>query len=105
MVGCGFYADDEIGGASCTGWGEAIAKVILARMALHFLQERCDPQAAAQAAIQVLAQKVNGLGGIILLSPDGRPGWYCNTPYMAYAYRTAEMDTPVVDLLQGEAQP
>jgi beta-aspartyl-peptidase (threonine type) len=105
MVGCGFYADDEIGGASCTGWGEAIAKVILARMALHFLQERRDPQAAAQTAIQVLAQKVNGLGGIILLSPDGRPGWYCNTPYMAYAYRTSEMDTSVVNLLQGEAQP
>jgi L-asparaginase / beta-aspartyl-peptidase len=98
MVGCGFYADDEIGGASCTGWGEAIAKVILARLALHALQERGDPHAAAQAAIQVLAQKVNGLGGVILLSPDGRPGWYCNTLQMAYAYRTTEMDAPVVSL-------
>lgn len=37
MVGCGFYADDELGGASSTGWGEAIAKVILARLALHHL--------------------------------------------------------------------
>lgn len=98
MVGCGFYADDEIGGASCTGWGEAIAKVILARLALHFLQEQDNPHSAAQAAVQVLAQKVNGLGGIIVLAPDGRPGWHCNTPHMAFSYRTAEMDAPLVAL-------
>lgn len=91
MVGCGFYADDELGGASSTGWGESIAKVILARLALHHLQQTGDPQAAARAAIQVLADKVKGQAGIILLSPDGRVGWYRNTPQMAYAYRTAEM--------------
>ena len=92
MVGSGFYADDELGGASSTGWGESIAKVILARLVLHELQTLDDPQAAARAAIQVLANKVNGRAGIILLAPDGRPGWYHNTPQMAYAYRTSEMD-------------
>ena len=98
MVGCGFYADDELGGASSTGWGESIAKVILARLALHYLQELDNPQAAARAAIQVLDEKVNGLGGVVLLSPDGRPGWHTNTPYLARAYCTAEMDGPVVGL-------
>ncbi len=98
MVGCGFYADDEMGGASSTGWGESIAKVILARMALHHLEMTGDPQAAARAAIQVLIDKVKGRGGIILLSPDGRPGWHHNTPHMAFAYRTAGMDAPLVGL-------
>jgi beta-aspartyl-peptidase (threonine type) len=98
MVGCGFYADDALGSASCTGWGESIAKVILARLALHYLQEMDDPQAAAQVAIQVLAKKVDGVGGIILLSPDGRPGWYHNTPRMACAYQTVGMDEPLVEL-------
>jgi beta-aspartyl-peptidase (threonine type) len=91
MVGSGFYADDEFGGASSTGWGESIAKVLLARLSLHYLQELGEPHVAARAAIQVLADKVNGLGGIILLAPDGQPGWYHNTPNMAYAYRTAAM--------------
>jgi beta-aspartyl-peptidase (threonine type) len=50
MVGCGFYADDELGGASTTGWGEAIAKVTLARVALHHLQDLGEPTAAVQAA-------------------------------------------------------
>jgi len=98
MVGCGFYADDEMGGASSTGWGESIAKVILARMALHHLETLGDPQAAARAAIQILIEKVKGRGGIILLSPDGRPGWHHNTPHMAFAYRTAGMDAPLVGL-------
>jgi len=98
MVGCGFYADDEYGGASTTGWGESIAKVILARLSLHHLALGGDPQAAAQAAIQVLQDKVNGLGGVILLTPDGRPGWHYNTPHMAVAYRTAGMPEPVVGL-------
>jgi beta-aspartyl-peptidase (threonine type) len=98
MVGCGFYADDELGGASSTGWGEAIAKVILARLALHHWQEQGDPHAAAAAAIQILAQKTKGTGGIILLVPDGQPGWCYSTPCMAYAYQTAGMDAPVVGL-------
>lgn len=98
MVGSGFYADDELGGASCTGWGEAIAKVILARLALHHLQQLGDPHEAAREAIQVLADKVDGVGGVIMLSPDGHPGWHYNTPRMAFAYRTATMDAPVVRL-------
>jgi beta-aspartyl-peptidase (threonine type) len=98
MVGCGFYADDRLGGASTTGWGEAIAKVILARLTLHLLDQSADPQAAAKAAIQELGARVNGVGGVILLSPDGRPGWHYNTPYMGYAYRTAGMDRPEVAL-------
>jgi L-asparaginase / beta-aspartyl-peptidase len=98
MVGCGFYADDQYGGASTTGWGESIAKVLLARLALHHLEQLGDPHAAAKAAIAVLEEKVNGLGGIILLAPDGRPGWHYNTPRMAYAFRTADMSPPAVDL-------
>ena len=96
MVGCGFYADDELGGASSTGWGESIAKVLLARLALHHLQEQADPHDAARAAIRVLSDRVNGLGGVILLSPDGQPGWHANTPHLACAYRTAGIAEPVV---------
>ncbi|MCL7453415.1 MAG: isoaspartyl peptidase/L-asparaginase [Anaerolineae bacterium] len=96
MVGCGFYADDQYGGASTTGWGESIAKVLLARLALHHLEVLGDPRAAAQAAIAVLEEKVNGLGGVILLAPDGRPGWHYNTPWMAYAYQAGDMAQPTV---------
>ena len=98
MVGCGFYADDRLGGASSTGWGEAIAKVLLARLVLDYLNQRGDPQQAAQAAIQELQDRVAGDGGIVLLAPDGRPGWYRNTTYMPFAYQTVGMSEPLVDI-------
>lgn len=98
MVGCGFYADDQLGGASTTGWGESIAKVLLARLALHYLGALGDPHAACRTAIEVLEQRVNGLGGVILLAPDGRPGWHHNTPHIAYAYRGAGMEETFVGL-------
>jgi len=98
MVGCGFYADDRLGGASSTGWGEAIAKVLLARQVLDYLKQLGDPQKAAQAAIQELQDRVAGDGGIILLAPDGRPGWYRNTSHMPFAYQTVGMSEPLVDV-------
>jgi beta-aspartyl-peptidase (threonine type) len=98
MVGCGFYADDLIGGASSTGWGESIAKVLLARLALHHLEQLGDPWAAAEAAIQVLSERVGGLGGVILLSPEGKPAWHHNTPHMSRAYRTSGMSDAEVGI-------
>jgi L-asparaginase / beta-aspartyl-peptidase len=98
MVGCGFYADDALGGTSTTGWGESIAKILLARLALQFLEETGDPHHAARAAIAVLGEKVNGLGGVILLAPDGRVAWHYNTPHMAVAYCVAGMDEPFTSL-------
>jgi beta-aspartyl-peptidase (threonine type) len=98
MVGCGFYADDALGGTSTTGWGESIAKVLLARLALQFLEQTDDPDHATRAAIAVLGEKVNGLGGVILLAPDGRLAWHYNTPHMAVAYHTAGMEAPHTSL-------
>jgi beta-aspartyl-peptidase (threonine type) len=57
-----------------------------------------DPHAACRAAIEVLEQRVNGLGGVILLTPDGRPGWHYNTAHIAYAYRTVGMEEIFVGL-------
>ena len=31
LIGCGTYAENKVGGVSCTGWGESIIKVMLAR--------------------------------------------------------------------------
>lgn len=51
-----------------------LEEIEASRLALHHLGQVDDPQAAASAAIQALTDKVNGLGGVIVLSPDGRPG-------------------------------
>ncbi len=39
LIGCGCYADVEVGGVSCTGWGEAIMKIVMAKTATDFLRQ------------------------------------------------------------------
>jgi len=98
LIGCGCYADVEAGGVSCTGWGEAIMKIVMAKTAAEFLRHPplgnspSDdiPQAAAQASVRLLAERVQGTGGLILLDRRGRPGFAFNTPRMAYGYVAAD---------------
>jgi beta-aspartyl-peptidase (threonine type) len=87
LIGCGLYADDLTGGCSSTGWGESIIKVLLAKTATDLIGAGHDPMAAAGMAIDILARRVAGYGGCILLDGRGRVGLAFNTPRMAYAYR------------------
>ena len=95
LIGAGLYADTSTGGCSTTGWGESIMKVLLAKTATDLIGAGHTPMEAARAAIDVLARRVGGLGGCILLDAQGRPGLAFNTPRMAYAYRTAGGDEVV----------
>ncbi|MGE5303924.1 MAG: isoaspartyl peptidase/L-asparaginase family protein [Alphaproteobacteria bacterium] len=81
LPGCGTYAD-ELGGVSCTGSGEDIARIVLAKSALAFLQTVGDPQAAAHQAIRLLAEKTEGAGGLIMIDRNGRIGYARNTERM-----------------------
>jgi beta-aspartyl-peptidase (threonine type) len=87
LIGSGCYADAETGGVSSTGYGEAIMRVVMAKTATDFLRPASStPTRAAQAAIQLLANRGKGTGGLILLDKDGNPGFAFNTPRMAYGY-------------------
>ncbi len=108
LIGCGCYADLEAGGVSCTGYGEAIMKIVMAKTAADLLRHSADgnktaaalssqptapPQsktesamAAARASVDILAHRTQATGGLILLDRDGNPGWAFNTPRMAYGY-------------------
>ena len=94
LVGSGYYANSALGGASCTGWGEGIMRVVMAKAAIDRL-DAYDAMAAAKWAVAHLKQKVNGLGGIILLDAQGCVGHAFNTPRMAYAYMQESLDIPV----------
>jgi len=107
LIGCGCYADSEAGGVSCTGYGEAIMKVVMAKAATEFLRNpkgTCEDfsksacailpkvvvpdvaSLAARVAVQVLAKRTGATAGLILLDRHGNPGLAFNTPRMAYGY-------------------
>jgi beta-aspartyl-peptidase (threonine type) len=82
LVGCGCYADVEAGAVSCTGHGEAIMKIVMAKSAAEFLRAGKPPAAAAQAAVRLLAERTGGTAGLILLDRNGAPGTAFNTPHL-----------------------
>jgi beta-aspartyl-peptidase (threonine type) len=104
LIGCGCYADSEWGGVSCTGHGEGIMKIVMAKMAVDLLStppddpsalrpkpggsqaERNLAQFVADACVRKLAHRVHTTGGIILLDRDGHPAGAFNTPAMAYGF-------------------
>lgn len=81
LPGCGTYADEN-GAASCTGDGEAIIRVLLAKTALDFLLAGFDPADAARRAISRLEEKTGCRAGLILLDRHGRFGYARNTAAM-----------------------
>jgi beta-aspartyl-peptidase (threonine type) len=104
LIGCGCYADAEAGGVSCTGHGEGIMKIVMAKMATDLLsappssrrtsrsklKDPAPPQNHAQfvadACVRKLSHRTHTTGGLILLDRDGRPAAAFNTPRMAYGF-------------------
>jgi len=86
LIGCGCYADAEAGGISCTGFGEGIMKIVMAKTTADFLRSGMTAQQAAEAAVELLAGRTKGTAGLILLDKEGRPGFAHSTPHMAYGY-------------------
>jgi beta-aspartyl-peptidase (threonine type) len=93
LVGCGCYADVLAGGVSCTGYGEAIMRIVMAKSAADFLRAGASPDAAANACIRLLAERTSGTGGLILLARDGTPAAAFNTPRMAWG--SISSDSPL----------
>ena len=87
LIGCGTYADDY-GAASCTGQGEAIMRLVLAKSTVDFLHEVDDieAQTAARMAIAHLEERLQSTGGIILIDRSGKIGYARSTSHMPVAW-------------------
>lgn len=94
LVGCGYYAENGLGGVSSTGHGEDFIRLVLARRALDYIAAGMSAQSAANAAIRLLDERVHGNGGLILLDGQGRVGYARNTASMAHAFIIEGMSEP-----------
>jgi len=92
LIGCGCYADSGAGGVSCTGYGEGIMKIVMAKSAVDLLRRPVNAEEspadlamlAAREAVRLLAERAGATGGLILLDSEGNPGYAFNTPRMAW---------------------
>lgn len=85
LIGCGTYADDKKAAVSCTGLGEAIIRVTLARHAADLVATGLDGFEAARQAVSTL-QRAQGDAGLILVTPAGQLAWAFSTQRMSRAW-------------------
>jgi len=86
LVGSGAYADNWTAAASATGHGEALMKIVISRRVCEFVAAGLPARDACHAAIRVLAERVQGHGGIIAVDARGNIGHAYNTAAMPYAF-------------------
>lgn len=90
IVGCGTYADDALAAVSCTGHGERIIQLTLARHAADLVGRGACALDAAREAAALLGRRVRGDGGLIVVGPAGDVGFAHNTPAMSRAWTAAD---------------
>lgn len=98
LIGLGLYADNAAGGCALTGDGESIMRMALAHRIINSMLHGADADQAADEAIAVMARRVGGEAGCIVLDRQGRVGFAHNAENLAHAYRTAEMKNGIASV-------
>jgi len=88
LIGCGTYCN-PIAGISCTGTGERIIKVVLAKSVAGAIEHGMELDAALDYGMEKIAE-VKGQAGYIVITKDGQIGHRFNTEAMAMASRGEE---------------
>lgn len=86
LVGSGAYADNWHGGASATGYGEALMKIVISKSVCDYVASGLSAELACHVAVQLLTERVDGRGGVIAVDARGRVGHAHNTAAMPVAW-------------------
>lgn len=84
QVGSGSYANQQAG-ASCTGHGESLLKVLLTREVVYSIENGITPSDACKKAIDKMDELTGGKGGVICMDKFGKIGLAFNTKHMVWA--------------------
>lgn len=86
LIGSGGYADNWTGAASATGHGEALMKVVISKRVCDLMATGLSAKRACQAAVDIMAERVGGQGGVIAVSVRGEIGVAYSTAAMPHAW-------------------
>ncbi|XP_068184292.1 isoaspartyl peptidase/L-asparaginase isoform X2 [Antennarius striatus] len=99
-IGCGGYADNNIGAVSPTGQGETIMKVCLSRLILFHMEQGQSVEAASDSGLAYMKSRVKGFGGVVTVDPRG--GWAARFTTNQMSWAAALDDTLHYGLQAGE---
>jgi beta-aspartyl-peptidase (threonine type) len=84
IIGAGIYADNALGAVSCTGMGEVILRIAMAKEICMWLGNMSPVQSARLSLNRIL--NMDGKAGIIIINSRGRFTISHNTQYMCSGY-------------------
>ncbi|MEN8248475.1 MAG: N(4)-(beta-N-acetylglucosaminyl)-L-asparaginase [Bacteroidota bacterium] len=101
IIGAGLFVDNEIGGATATGMGEAIVKVAGSHSVVELMRQGYEPEEACKEVVKRITRKEpnykNLQAGFIAIRKDGKVGGYAIQKGFNYALMTSEEDNKMVD--------
>ncbi len=100
IIGAGLFVDNEIGGATATGMGEAVMKSVGSFLVVELMRQGKTPQQACEEAVMRTIKKdpkyKDFQVGFIAMNKQGEIGSYCIHKGFSYAkfYKGESTDTP-----------
>ncbi|RDE15294.1 MAG: hypothetical protein C4K48_04425 [Candidatus Thorarchaeota archaeon] len=98
IIGAGVYAND-VAAACCTGKGEQILRITMARMAVYHVEDGLTVEEAAERIMGELRQKTSGEAGIILADSRGNMTVRFDTTHMPTAILCSDSNVPYASMV------
>ncbi|NNE70110.1 MAG: N(4)-(beta-N-acetylglucosaminyl)-L-asparaginase, partial [Rhodothermales bacterium] len=101
IIGAGLYVDNAVGGATATGWGEAVIRAVGCFLVVEFMRQGHSPEDACRLAVERVIEKNPDWRdiqvGFLALNKQGEYGAYCIAPGFNYAVQTPDGGNQLLD--------
>ena len=101
IIGAGLYVDNDVGGATATGWGEAVIRAVGCFLVVELMRQGHSPDEACRLAVERVIEKNPDWQeiqvGFLALSKNGEYGSFCIAPGFDYAVYTPESGNQLID--------
>ena len=88
IIGAGLFIDNEVGGATATGMGEAVLKTLGSFLVVELMRQGKSPQEACEEAVMRIIRKQdykNFQIGYLAINKKGEQGAFCIQPGFNFA--------------------
>ncbi|MEM7414427.1 MAG: N(4)-(beta-N-acetylglucosaminyl)-L-asparaginase [Gemmatimonadota bacterium] len=101
IIGAGLYVDNAVGGATATGWGEAVIRAVGCFLVVELMRQGHSPAEACRLAVERVIEKNPDWRdiqvGFLALGKDGSYGSFCIQPGFNYAVQTPDVENALID--------
>ncbi|KAA2240153.1 N(4)-(beta-N-acetylglucosaminyl)-L-asparaginase [Chitinophaga agrisoli] len=102
IIGAGLYVDNEVGGATSTGVGEEVIRIVGSHLVVELMRQGYTPEAACKEAVTRIVKKSPQKAkeiqvGFLALNKKGEYGAYCLQQGFSYAVCTSDTKNELIN--------